>query len=155
MLRRRRHVDNATIGALTGISGATLGQNITSIATLNPPAGVPDSYAPGIVGVVLEGAVGLVIGGNAVFHHGLQSKVKARRQEIRRQVEAILQHLEFSDSHCPEAQGELAKLIGERGAQECLQLWHSSHVTATVIEKTPPPMLESSIVLPASVPGKL
>ncbi|HEY9717448.1 MAG TPA: hypothetical protein V6C69_08265, partial [Trichormus sp.] len=50
LLRKQRHISSGSYVALGAISGATLGQNISSIALLNPPDGVPDSYAPGIVG---------------------------------------------------------------------------------------------------------
>jgi hypothetical protein len=137
LLRKRRHFGSAAYGALGVISGGTLGQNISSIALLNPAPGFEDSYAPGIVGLALDGVTNVVISGGMLVRHAQQKRITARRREIRSQVEAILEHLEYSASNCTEAQHDLAELIGERGAQECIQLWQSAHVAAAVEEKSP------------------
>lgn len=156
LLRKQRHISSGSYVALGAISGATLGQNISSIALLNPPDGVPDSYAPGIVGLVLDGAVNTVIGGNILLRHVQQKRIKARRREIRSQVAAILEHMEFSASNCPDAQKDLAQLIGERGAQECLQLWQSSHVASALEEKSPQQSrIEQSVQTLVSVANQL
>jgi len=118
--------DGATTG-LAGIAGGTVAQGIVSMATLNPPDGVPDSYAPGIVGLGLETAVLMIFAGGPLVQHKFRKELKARKLAIRQEVEQILQHLEFSKTDCSKVQKELLALVGNRGAQDCVQLWQSSH----------------------------
>jgi hypothetical protein len=40
-------------------------------------------------------------------------------------------HLEFSETNCPDAQSQLGEIIGARAASDCIQLWRSSHATAS------------------------
>ncbi len=128
--RLARRIGLTTAGtymAFSGMAAGTLAQGVVSMATLNPPDGVLDSYTPGTIGLGLSGAAGLLIGGRTILNYRCNKKIKARKIIIKQQVEAILEHLEFSKSACPKAQKELAGLIGERAAQECIQLWQSSH----------------------------
>jgi len=118
------------LGSTSGlmcVAGGTAAQGVVGIATLNPPDGVPDSYAPGIVGLGLEAAVLMIFAGGPLVQHKYRKALKARQLAIRQEVEQILQHLEYSKTECSDAQKELANLVGDRGAQECVQLWQSSH----------------------------
>jgi len=130
LIGRRRLVSAGTVGVLAGVAGATAGQGIVSIGTLNPPDGHEDSYAPGIVGLCLEGVVNLALTGNLILHHSCEKKVKIRQLEIRRRAESILVGLEAAGSSSEEIRAELTELIGRQGADEYLQLWRSSHSIA-------------------------
>src|SRR5208282_981478 len=99
---------------------------------LNPPNGMPDSYAPGTVGVALEAATNIALWAQLGINTGIRKKVRARQQAIREKVEAILQHLEFSETNCPDAQKQLAEIIGEKASGECMDLWRSSHSLASI-----------------------
>jgi hypothetical protein len=133
-LARRLNIANVgTYDALATIAGGTLAQGIISMACLNPPDGIEDSYVPGSVGLSFDALTNIVFTGRALANYGFRKKLKARQLAIKDHVETLLHHLEFSESKCSEAQAELATLIGERGAQECLQLWESSHVTGAIL----------------------
>jgi hypothetical protein len=130
-LSRKLKVTNlGTTTGLAGVAGGTAAQGIVGMATLNPSDGNPDSYAPGITGVGLEVAVLMIFAGGPLIQHKFRKQLKARQVVLRQQVEQILQHLEYSKTNCSEAQKELAELIGERGARDCIQLWQSSHQLA-------------------------
>jgi hypothetical protein len=130
-LQKLRHKKSATdIGtssALAAAAAGTLPQTTVSIVTLNPPDGVPDSYIPGTIGLALEGATNLALWTRVGINASLHKKTKARQLAIRQRVESVLQHLEFSGANCPEAQKQLADIIGENAANECIDLWRSSH----------------------------
>ena len=130
---RLKILNFGTYNALTAIAGGTLAQGVVSMACLNPPAGIEDSCVPGSIGLTLDGLTNIVFTGQAVGTFGYRKKMKARQRKIKERVEALLNHLEFSETKCSEAQSELAELIGDRAAQECLQLWQSSHVTAAIL----------------------
>jgi hypothetical protein len=141
-LLRKLHISAAaTSGSIGLIAGATLGQNVSSLALLNPPAGTQDSYVPGGIGLGLDGAINVALTARILLLHKYRQRMKVRQNELREQVEAILQHLEFSETSCPQAQHDLVQIIGERGAQDCIALWQSSHVLAT----NPPAMIQSSL----------
>jgi hypothetical protein len=118
---------NATIGA---IALGTLGQGVGALATLNPPTGHEDSYGPGIVGTTLSTVTVMTFATRMYLNHKMQKDVQDRQVAIRTQVESVLNHLERSDSKCPDAQKDLTELIGERASREWLQLWQSSHQLA-------------------------
>jgi hypothetical protein len=118
---------NASIGA---IALGTLGQGVGALATLNPPSGHEDSYGPGIVGTTLSTVTIMTFAARMYFNHKMQKDVQERQIAIRTQVESVLNHLERSDSKCPDAQKDLTELIGERASHEWLQLWQSSHQLA-------------------------
>lgn len=130
MSRRLGTANGASMNALLGVAGGTLAQNMVSMAALNPPPGIEDSYGPGTVGLALDGVTNIVFGTRAVINYRYHKKIKARQLVVRQHVEQILQHLEFSKTDCSEAQADLATLIGERASKECLQLWQSSHLAA-------------------------
>jgi hypothetical protein len=131
-LSKKLNISNiASINALASIAGGTIGQNVASMACLNPPSGIEDSYAPGTAGLALATVTNVVFGARTVVNHGFRKKMKERQLVIRQQVERLLEHLEYSKTDCSEAQGELATLIGERASKECLQLWQSSHLATT------------------------
>jgi hypothetical protein len=135
-LARRLNIANfGTYNALTTIAGATMAQGIVSLATLNPPDGIEDSYVPGSIGLTLDALTNIVFTGRTLANFGYKKKLKVRQLAIKDHVETLLHHLEFSETKCSEAQTELATLIGERGAQECLQLWQSSHVTGSILPR--------------------
>jgi hypothetical protein len=135
-LARRLNIANfGSYNALTTIAGGTLAQGIVSMATLNPPDGIEDSYVPGSIGLALDALTNIVFTGRTVANFGYKKKLKARQLAIKDHVETLLHHLEFSETKCSEAQTELATLIGDRGAQECLQLWQSSHVNGSILPR--------------------
>jgi hypothetical protein len=141
-LSKKLHRSNSmSSGAIGLIAGGTLGQNITSLATLNPPDDMPDSYVPGSIGLGLDGAINIALTSRILLKHRYHVRMRVRQDELREEVEAILKHLEFSETSCPEAQHDLARIIGDRGAQDCIVLWRSSHVIA---EKAPA-MIETSV----------
>ena len=125
-------VNVGTAGTLAAAAAGTLPQGTIAIATLNPPDGIPDSYAPGIVGLALIGATNMALWTRFGLNGGLRRKIRARQLAISQRVESILHHLEFSETNCPDAQKELAEIIGERAASECIVLWCSSHAVASV-----------------------
>lgn len=129
-----RGVNDVTAGAVSTAVGGTLAQNIVSMACLNPPAGISDSYLPGSIGLGLSGLINIFFDGNILVNWRLKSKIKARQIAIREHVEAILTHLEFSETNCPQAQSDLSEIIGQRAATDCIQLWRSSHATASVMK---------------------
>ena len=129
---KKMNISNiASINALACIAGGTIGQNVASMACLNPPAGIEDSYAPGTAGLALATVTNVVFAGRVMASHGYRKKMKERQIAIRQRVERLLEHLEYSKTDCSEAQAELSTLIGDRASKECLQLWQSSHLAIT------------------------
>jgi hypothetical protein len=123
----------ATTYAIAGVAGGTMAQNVVSMCALNPPVGIEDSYVPGSIGLGLDGATNIAFGARMLLNYRARKKIQARKLVIREQVEAILHHLEYSQTNCPQSQKELAQIIGERAARDCIQLWQSSHVTAALL----------------------
>lgn len=123
-------VNFGTTSAYASIAGGTIGQTTVAMATLNPPDGHLDSYTAGIVGLGLSTMTMILLGGKPLVDLKYKKQFKAHQTEIRNRVEAILQHLEYSETKCSESQKELAELIGDRGAKDCIQLWQSSHQVA-------------------------
>jgi len=115
-----------TSAAVYGAAGGTLGQNIISMAVLNPDFG-NDSYLPGALGMGLSGLLNVALDGGIVINWHMKKKINARKLAIREKVETLLDHLEYSEASCPDAQKQLAEVIGDRGAADCLKLWHLSH----------------------------
>jgi hypothetical protein len=131
----RRRISNAFSSAgVSGAIGGTLGQNIISMATLNPPAGQSDSYLPGSLGLGLSGLVNVVFDGSNLINWHLGKKIRARQLAVKGRVESILEHLEHSEAACPNAQRDLSEIIGERAASDCIKLWQSSHTTTASAE---------------------
>jgi hypothetical protein len=138
---------NASIGA---IAVGTLGQGVAALSTLNPPTGHEDSYGPGILGTTLSTVTIMTFAARMYFNHKMQKDVQDRQIAIRTQVESVLNHLERSDSKCPDAQKDLTELIGERASREWLQLWQSSHQLAM----THPPRVTLNTTGSALLKGK-
>lgn len=136
--------NNASTAAFVGIAGGTLGQNVASMYSLNPPDGHEDSYGPGCVGLALDAVTNITFGARTVVGHHYRKMMKARQLEVRQRVERLVEHLEYSKTDCSEAQAELATLIGERASKECLQLWHSSHLASSPAVETPQPVGDSN-----------
>ncbi len=126
LARHLKGTNGITSGAIYTAAGGTLGQNVISLAVLNPAQG-NDSYLPGGLGLGLSGLLNVALDGGILINWHLKKKIKARQLIIRQTVETIVNHLEYSDASCPDAQHELAKIIGERGAADCLKLWNLSH----------------------------
>jgi hypothetical protein len=124
--------DNVTNLGVLAVSGGVLSQVVVNQATLNPPAGQSDSYLPGSVGLGFSGLTNVVFAGQNIFHWAVRKKIIARQREITKAVESVLEHMEYSETECPEAQKQLAELIGERAARDCEKLWRSSHVMASL-----------------------
>jgi hypothetical protein len=123
-------------GSVATVIGGTNAQAIISVTTLNPPKPpLSDSYLPGGIGVGLSGLVNVVFDGGILANWQLRRKMNARQLVIRSRVEAILNHLEHSEAACPRAQSDLAEIIGERAARDCIQLWRSSHATASLVNE--------------------
>lgn len=125
-----RRMNLGTTASVLGIAGGTLAQGISALYVLNPPSGVPDSYAPLNVGVALSGATILVMAARLIVGHHLAKKIEQRQIEVRDKVEAILAHVEYSHADCLVARNKLKELIGERATNEWMQLWRSSHKLA-------------------------
>jgi len=148
VLRLAKKLKITNFGTTTGlatVAGGTMAQGIVSMGTLNPAPGLEDSYTPGMIGVCLEGAVLMILAGGPLVQHKFRKQLKSRQMAIRQRVEQILQHLEYSKTNCSEAQKDLAELVGDRGAGDCVQLWQSSHQVAlstppkiSAVEKTEP-----------------
>ncbi len=136
-------LNTGTMVSIGAIAAGTLAQGIVSLATLNPPAGMMDSYAPGKIGVPLSGATILTLMARGYFGHKIQSLVREQQLTIKHNVEAVLSHLENSHATCAEARHKLVGLIGERASNEWLQLWYSSHQVASN-DNTPHISLTSS-----------
>ena len=131
LTRHIKGVNTLTGGTIAGTVGGTLAQNIVSMGTLNPPHGQSDSYLPGSLGLGLSGLVNVVFDSSLVVNWHLKKKIKARQLIVRQKVETILNHLEYSEATCPQAKIELAEIIGKRAADDCIQLWRSSHATSS------------------------
>lgn len=130
-----RHINGMsalTEGTTGAVIGGTLSQNIVSMAVLRHPDGVPDSYLPTSLGLGFSGLFNVVFDSGLLFNWRLKSKIKTRLITIRNRVEIILDHLEYSQTACPQAQADLKEIIGERAASDCIQLWQSSHAIASV-----------------------
>jgi len=135
-LARKAHVaDVGTFSSIALIAGGTAAQNIVSMSVLNPPEGIEDSYVPGSIGLGLDGATNVAFTARLLIFHRYKKLMKARQIVLKNKVETILEHLEFSQTACPEAQTDLAGIIGERAAQDCVQLWKSSHAVADLPAK--------------------
>jgi hypothetical protein len=131
-LAKKSNLSNdCTTGIFAGVAAGTIGQNIVSMSELNPPVGLEDSYVPGAIGLGLSGITNAAIAARLLLHHDYRKRMRIRKIAIREHVEAILQHLEYSKTSCPDAQKELVSIIGERAAQDCIQLWQSSHTLAS------------------------
>jgi hypothetical protein len=127
-LAKKLNITNATSDtAIAAFAGGTLGQGIISMKTLNQPAGLEDSYIPGIIGLSLSTGVNIGFTARLLLDSKFQKQYRARQLFIRQQVESILEQLENAGEKSTGAQSELAELIGDRGAEDCMQLWHSSH----------------------------
>jgi hypothetical protein len=124
--------DDATNLAIFCVAGGVLSQVIINQSTLNPPPPQSDSYLPGSIGLGFNGLTNIVFGAQNFMHWTLRKKVAARQRELAQQVESILHHMEYSETECPEAQKQLALLIGDRAARECEKLWRSSHLMASL-----------------------
>lgn len=133
-----------TTGAVITLAAGSLAQSIDSMAMLNPPDGILDSYTPGIIGLSLGGVTNIFFGARMLVNHKYSRQIKLRQATIKREVEAVLERLEQSGNPSASDQDELAKLIGERAALDCVQLWQSSHATAATIRESKPPIGQSN-----------
>jgi len=124
--------DDVTNLGIFCIAGGVLSQVIVNEGTLNPPPPQFDSYLPGSIGLGFSGLTNVVFAGQNVIHWTLKKKIRARQKVLTQEVEAVLHHMEFSETECPEAQKQLAELIGDQAARECEKLWRSSHVMASL-----------------------
>jgi hypothetical protein len=133
-----RHIEGISLvtdGTTGTVVGGTVGQNIVSMACLNQPPGISDSYLPGSIGLGFSGLTNVVFDSGLLFNWRLRAKIKTRLITIRSRVETILNHLEYSQTACPQAQADLKEIIGERAASDCIQLWRSSHAIASIPEE--------------------
>lgn len=128
--RRLKLVNLGTTLAISGIAGGTLAQGISALYVINPPAGVPDSYAPLELGVALSSATILAFIARTYCNHNLEHHIVLRQLEIKARVESVLSHMEHCQAACPEARKQLIELVGERACREWVQLWQSSHQVA-------------------------
>ena len=137
LMRSVKRVNAITSGSVTTAIGGTTAQNILSLATLNQDQG-NDSYLPGALGLGMSGLINITLDGSILINWRLKKKIRVRQLIVKQKVETIVNHLEFSRTSCPEAQGDLSEMIGERAANDCIKLWQSSHMAAyaTVKNKT-------------------
>jgi hypothetical protein len=146
--KRLNLVNWGTTAAVTGIAGGTLAQGIIALSTLNPPEGQSDSYLPGAIGVGFAGLTLVTFTGRTVINQVLMRRLRNRQLEIKHQVESILARFESSQGDSPDAKNELVGLIGERAANEWVQLWRSSNVVASLknpnVSLSPAPVLLGS-----------
>ncbi|HEY9775769.1 MAG TPA: hypothetical protein V6C81_18550 [Planktothrix sp.] len=131
IMHKMNILNNATLVSIGAIAAGTLAQGITSIATLNPPDGLPDSYVPGSLGIAFSCATIATFGARTYYGHQFQKHIHDRQMQLRDETEAVLAHLEHSNGTCPQAKDQLRSLIGERACEEWLQLWKSSHTLAS------------------------
>jgi hypothetical protein len=124
-------VNIGTMAAVAGIAGGTLAQGVVALATLNPRQG-NDTYLPGAIGIGMSGLTIVTFVGRAAINHHLAKCLRNRQLEIKHQVEAVLAHLEKGDEKGNDSKKELVDLIGERAANEWLQLWRSSNAVASL-----------------------
>lgn len=124
-------VNIGTMAAIAGIAGGTLAQGVVALATLNPRQG-NDTYLPGAIGIGMSGLTIATFVGRAAINHHLAKCLRKRQLEIKHQVEAVLAHLEKEDGQGSDSKKELVSLIGERAANEWLQLWRSSNAVASL-----------------------
>ncbi len=139
LLRRSRLASNAALGMIGGTAGATIAQNTVSLATLNPPDGIEDSYVPGAIGLAISGAVNVLFPTRMLINYSYRRKIRARQLVLRARVERVLGELEDSLSNCPEARAQLSRLVGDRAALECVELWRSSHASTAMAAPPAPP----------------
>ncbi len=130
LAKRMGILNFGTMAAVSTIAASTLAQGVVALKTLNPTDGHEDSYVPGAIGVTLSGATILAFVARAYLGHRMQVAVENRQLAVKREVEAVLAHLEHANGQCPDAQKELTGLIGLRASAEWLQLWRSSHKLA-------------------------
>jgi hypothetical protein len=109
----------------TAVSG-TLGQNIVSLAVLNPDQG-NDSYLPGSIGLGCSSLMTVAFDASILFNWRLSKKIKARQLAIEKHVYSIVDHLEYSQASCPDAQKELTEIIGPQGAADLIKMWQLGH----------------------------
>ncbi len=148
LVKRQSLANLLTLGAVAGVSGLAIAQNVTTLSTLGGAAhahadgggdegassgghdeGHSDSPAPGIIGLVASGTTIGALLGQIYINHRYKKKVKARQMFIRQQVDEILGQLD-SGLEEGDTQQKLVQLIGKRATREFMQLWQSSHVIA-------------------------
>jgi hypothetical protein len=131
LMKKMNYMNYGTMGAISGIAAGTLAQGIIALTTLNPPAGIEDSYVPGGIGVGLSAATIATFAARMYFGHRFQVEVRNKQLQIKDRVENVLTHLEHSNCDCEDAKKELIGLVGSRASNEWLQLWRSSHKLAS------------------------
>jgi hypothetical protein len=127
LAKKAKLLNAATTVSVLGLAGATLAQGITALYVLNPPSGVPDSYAPLNVGVATSGAMIGLMAARLYCGHKLAAHIQQRQIQIRERVQTVLGHIEYSQCECLTARTQLTALIGTRACSEWTQLWQSSH----------------------------
>lgn len=142
LVKRAGRSNTLFLLSVASISGLSLAQNITGLATLNASnsqahgeegeehehggGGHHDSIAPSVMGLVGSGLTLGSIGAHAYFGHRYQKRIEQRRQMINARVLHVLDALEagpMTDS----LQTELIGLIGERASREFMQIWSAAH----------------------------
>ena len=124
-------VNMGTMAAVVGIAGGTVAQGVVALATLNPQQG-NDTYLPGAIGIGMSGLTIATLVARGLINHHLAKSMRNRQLEIKHRVEAVLAKLEQNSGRDTESKMELIELIGERAANEWLQLWRSSNAVATL-----------------------
>ena len=132
LMKRLNLVNLGTMATITAVAGGTLAQGIIALSVINPPPPRHDSYQPLAIGTGLSGLTLVAFVGRAVLNHCLVKKMRSRQLAIKHRVETILAQFESSHGEHAEAQAELTALIGQRAANEWVQLWRSSNVLASV-----------------------
>ncbi len=142
LVKRAGRSNTLFLLSVASISGLSLAQNITGLATLNASnsqahgeggeehehggGGHHDSIAPSVMGLVGSGLTLGSIGAHAYFGHRYQKRIEQRRQVINARVLHVLDALE-AGSMTDSLQTELIGLIGERASREFMQIWSATH----------------------------
>ncbi len=124
-------VNMGTMAAVAGIAGGTLAQGVIALATLNPQQG-NDTYLPGAIGVGMSGLTICTFVGRAAINHHLANCLRKRQLEIKHEVEAVLAQIEKDNGQSGDSKDHLVALIGDRAANEWLQLWTASNAVASL-----------------------
>jgi hypothetical protein len=144
LAKKLGRVNSFLLISVLGVSGLSLAQNITTLATLNNDTegghhedeeehghgGHHDSPAPAIMGIVGSGVTLAAVGTHAYLSRRYARQIIKRQDVINEQVSRLLNALSQGGDESQVKPG-LAGLIGDRAAGEFLQLWHSAHPTVS------------------------
>src|SRR5262249_36980180 len=137
LLKRAGRSNTLFLLSVASISGLSMAQNITGLATLNAPDSHShgeegehgdhhDSIAPSVMGLVGSGLTLGSIGAHAYLGHRYHKQIEQRRKLINARVLHVLDTLDAGPM-TDDLQTELISLIGERASREFMQIWNAAH----------------------------